>query len=399
MKHAPYFREQLLHIPWSRLEKDNSFNWDVVKIRLGILGEGLRFGYWSHPYGHRTHDESPTEIEETTGLPAEPTGPRGSPDYMHGQVMLNAAWSLSRIDRQWKLSDHTQIPTLFFADERDAPSRPEPGEVKDWETWYKWRGLPLSSPMALLMDRVLSVHHILVNVLRVADVKQVGGSSPTVITVHYLGGEVELNFIPLFSEIALLLPDTHIDLTIFGKAGYDLVHKARQKLASSPSSRVIASQDIVWSYTAPPKTGGGSIAIRIHSENELWTTQSQLSPGSKYPDAMVALNTGLTSYSTWSDPVLGATIHNIPFAVAEYDEQGLWMQKKRLPPNILQELLVLDRRQHTFSSIKEHGHQFASNPFHRPGQRSISHCRLPFVYNGFVMPVVMKGDLAHKRDK
>lgn len=198
MKTATYFREQLLQFPWSRLEKDNSFNWDVVKTRLGILGEGLRFGYWSHPYGHRTHDESPTEIEETTGLPAEPTGPRGSPDYMHGQVMLNAAWSLSRIDRQWKLSDRTQIPTLFFADERDAPSRPEPGEVKDWETWYKWRGLPLSSPVALLMDRVLSVYHILVNVLRVVDVKQVGGSSPTVITVHYLGGEVELNFIPLY---------------------------------------------------------------------------------------------------------------------------------------------------------------------------------------------------------
>lgn len=89
------------------------------------------------------------------------------------------------------------------------------------------------------------------------------------------------------------------------------------------------------------------------------------------------------------------------------------MQKKRLPLNILQELLVLDRRQQydmseekreelissTFSSMKEHGHQFASNPFHRPGQRSISHCRLPFVYNGFVMPVVMKGDLDHKRDK
>lgn len=116
--------------------------------------------------------------------------------------MLNAVWPLSTIDCQWKLSDSGQIPTLFFSDERDAPSRPVPGEVKDWSTWYKWRRLPLASPAALLMDHVLSVYHILLNILRVVDVKPVG-SSATTLDVHYLGAEVELNFIPLYTSIPL----------------------------------------------------------------------------------------------------------------------------------------------------------------------------------------------------
>lgn len=83
----------------------------------------------------------------------------------------------------------------------DPPLRPKPGEVKDWKSWYDWRGLSLESPAALLMDAPLSTYHLLVNILKVADPS---GAKPQTLNVHYLGVEIELNFLPLCVLKALL---------------------------------------------------------------------------------------------------------------------------------------------------------------------------------------------------
>lgn len=97
-----------------------------------------------------------------------------------------------------------------------------------------------------------------------------------------------------FSELALLLPNTHIEFTVFGKPAYDLVKTARR---SHPSS--LATQDIVWSYTAPKRTGGGSINIRLYSKEEYWTVPGVEKGDIKIPDAIIATNAGLLSYPPW----------------------------------------------------------------------------------------------------
>jgi hypothetical protein len=48
----------------------------------------------------------------------------------------------------------------------------------------------------LMMDYPMSVYHLLVDILKVVDV----GSAPNerkTLDVHYIGAEVELNFLPL----------------------------------------------------------------------------------------------------------------------------------------------------------------------------------------------------------
>lgn len=104
-----------------------------------------------------------------------------------------------------------------------------------------------------------------------------------------------------FSELTLLLPNTDIELVVFGKAGYNLVRLAKKEYRGS-----IATNDIVWNYTAPRKSGGGSINIRIHSATEDWTRTVVMS-GSK-PDAMVGLNAGILSYHSWGDPIIFSTM-------------------------------------------------------------------------------------------
>jgi hypothetical protein len=105
-----------------------------------------------------------------------------------------------------------------------------------------------------------------------------------------------------FSELALLLPNTDITLIIFGKAGCDLVQKAKQE-----HPRSLATKDIVWSYKAPKKCGGGSIKIKIYTAAETWT-RDVVSP-TKFPDVIIACNAGLLSYDSWGDPMIFSTMY------------------------------------------------------------------------------------------
>lgn len=90
-------------------------------------------------------------------------------------------------------------------------------------------------------------------------------------------------------------------MTFFGKPVYDLVSTARK---SYPSS--LAAQDIVWSYQAPKKTGGGSIDIKLYSDQEHWSRGVLLKGNGNLPDAMVACDAGLFAYPEWSDPMIFA---------------------------------------------------------------------------------------------
>lgn len=109
------------------------------------------------------------------------------------------------------------------------------------------------------------------------------------------------NKLSRFSELALLLPNTDIDLIVFGHPGANLVRQARKQYPGS-----IAANEIVWNYTAPRKCGGGSVNIKINSENGDWTRDT-ISYG-EYPHAIVGLNAGISSYPSWGDPVIFSTV-------------------------------------------------------------------------------------------
>ena len=303
MERLPYFRSVFHQFPWARTESDGTCSHSHLQARFGVLGSDLSVGYWCSPCRFSPHDE-PRKVNGKSKKAAKP--------YQHGAVLLGNKWP-SDIEA-WCLKNQEHVPRLHFLDENQAPEKPQPGQVKDWTSWYQWRGLSLDSPAALMMDYPLSVYHLLVDVLKVVDIERSTGKQQTLL-VHYLGAEVEINFLPLyapnsgrshrmtqltyphsFSELALLLPNTHIDLIIFGKAGRDLVLKAQQQHPGS-----LATRDPVWSYTAPKKTGGGSIDIRIHKESDTW---SRMSMTNGEPNVLIGLNAGLFSYPEWMEAIL-----------------------------------------------------------------------------------------------
>lgn len=100
-----------------------------------------------------------------------------------------------------------------------------------------------------------------------------------------------------FSELALLLPNTDIEMVLFGEPARKLVLQAKKQYPGS-----VATNEFVWKYTAPSKCGGGSIAIKIYTENGDWTRSVAINGDS--PDAMVGMNAGILAYQNWGDPVI-----------------------------------------------------------------------------------------------
>ena len=191
MTRLPQFRSVLEQFSWSRIESDGTFPVELIKARLKVLGSGgVPFGYWSVPGGQQSHDTS--AYARSAGA-LGPVFTRRSKEYMHGDIMLEKEWPTDI--EMWKI-DEKNIPHLFFTDEYPPPKQVVSGDVKDWKGWYEWRGLTLDSPAALLMDAPLSVYHLLVDILHVIDAKSTPEKRQK-LKIHFLGAEVELNFLPL----------------------------------------------------------------------------------------------------------------------------------------------------------------------------------------------------------
>ncbi|KAJ7290689.1 hypothetical protein C8J57DRAFT_1276299, partial [Mycena rebaudengoi] len=337
-----YFQAQLNQFTWGRLEHDGAFSNKFLQARFDVLDSDYRkVGFWA---------EWPSDVEG------------------------------------WKLQDEAFIPHIFFTGEFPPSARPRPDQVKDWKSWYDWRGLSLESPAAVLMDHVLTT-------LKVVNLQHPLGEKQ-VVDVHYLGAETELNYLPLFSELALLLPNTHINLTVFSPAAHDLLGHAKQHYPRS----IAARDGPVWEYTAPRSTGGGCIAISLyHAPPRPLNVPLQLRPftgvwecslmmlAPKDPDALVALNVGILSYNTWYEVVSCAAMANIPFACTDYAQQSAQMCADHIPEWLNAASRSFSPRENTHQQlVRQRTRPVTVNLFHRPGQRPISQVRSPNLSNGFI---------------
>ncbi|KAI5991624.1 hypothetical protein EDD15DRAFT_2388580 [Pisolithus albus] len=360
MEKVPLVQAILKQFPWGRIEKDGTFPHDFILAYYGVLGhEG--FGYWSTPGG-----SSPHMVHSDNRGPQDHDLLRVAPQdgYQHGYQLLHD----KHLDDKggWKLEDRL-IPKLQFEAGME-PAIASSANVTDWKSWYGWRDLPLESPAALLMHYPLTVYQLLS------------------LNVHYLGPEVELNMLPLFSELALLLPYTDIKLTMYGTAVYNLVQQAKKGSVAMKSKRRLP----VYTYTAPSSMGGSTLAVFLHGEHENWDPRLP-SMTNNLPDAIVASNAGLLSYKGWQGVILYCHVEGTPFAVTEYAEQSAEVQVEALPKILMNSMPYLQSRMNTsalLNLMSPRTYPIEFNPFQRPGQRYIGSVRLPNVSNGFTIKIV-----------
>ncbi|KAH9839866.1 uncharacterized protein C8Q71DRAFT_744582 [Rhodofomes roseus] len=362
MERLPETQAILRMFPWGRLESDGTFNFDIARARLDVLGSS-GYGYWSHRGGSAPHANV-----GPMGLGADPTfgGLLKLDNFIDGNDLLKKKHLTD--EQGWKLPSRL-IPYLDFT--HSSAKQPVivtelPERIRDWKSWYAWRGLPLESPAALLMAAPLSVYQLLVRCLEVTKPSAGSADKRVSLIVHLLGVEVELNHVPLFAELVLLLPYHDIKLVFFGGAVKAVVDAARKKPGA------LAAQDPVYTYRAPDALGAGALSVHFHGETKEWTPEGEV------PDAVVACNAGLGSYPEWIPVVRATHWAGIPFAVTEYAEQSAEHQRSLFPAYL------------AGGCEPREDYPIALNPFQQPGQRMVGVVRLPNAYNGFTLTVVKK---------
>lgn len=156
--------------PWARQTYDGSYTFDRYRDTRGLFGCGSDYGWWT---------EAPCSCENEL-------------DYMWGTQLLED----EHIDERqgWKLPDD-EIPWLDF-ESTDLPPPPTPPNFEHtWTSYYKWRGLPMHSPAALLLHWPLSVYRLLHQLHCIPSEIPLERRR---LTVHLLSVEKELDVLPMY---------------------------------------------------------------------------------------------------------------------------------------------------------------------------------------------------------
>ncbi|KAJ6510634.1 hypothetical protein C8R45DRAFT_964703 [Mycena sanguinolenta] len=373
MEHWPQVAAIQQLFPWSasvRTLREMPQIHNRIELTLGLKGESAENGYWREPAAF----EEPSEIF---------TSPMWSEAYIcHGSMLLEPV--LPSHVETWKLPMH-HIPHIQFETpelKSRMPALHDNDLVQDWASYYSWRKLDHDSPVALRMDMVLTVYHLLTKVLGVVATSKAALKSRRTLKIHLVGVEKELNIIPLFSELALLIPNADISITLFGHMCKGLCDTAASKYPGS-----LATQDTVFHYTAPVSVGGSTVRVKVNKETIVYNPTRP-----ERPDAFIAENAGL--FRTWSTAYQFSMVAEIPFAITQCHMTEVFEFKEHMlqwrdnvtrgmnaehgsPAGWAEDFEMLSRMNPRGAGL---------NPFMRPGLLDCSTFE-PRAYNGFVLRV------------
>lgn len=313
--------------------------------RRGLLGQ-TEVGYWAMP--------------NHAGGPYMPTGTDAG-GFMNGQMLLANEFPTQQAG--WKNLADDEYPST-------APNSQPPSEgIRTWEEYLNYRNIASTSIAPLLLTNVLTVYQMLFHNLGLYAkwIKRPKKKRQ----VYLLGVEVELNFIPLFTELAYLLPG--IDLTIH------MVSPAAKQLctegAKFPDSILAQSHNnIVLDAHAPSAIGGGRIRVELVDESEYFADLASMKSFSA--DAILGLNAGLATYSAWIPTLRKTLVCKMPFAFSDQTNLG-----QRLAEVIwFPQEVVGD-----FQSIDMPSLQIKLNPFHGVISRDVVAIRVPNINNGYIL--------------
>ncbi|TDL17379.1 hypothetical protein BD410DRAFT_754422, partial [Rickenella mellea] len=191
----------------------------------------------------------------------------------------------------------------------------------NWRSYYDWRGIPLKSPAALLLHWPLSVYRLL---FLLGFVPQDVEESRRKLVLYYIGVQQELDCLPVFGELALLLPNTDVELIMFGQRAYQLT-----TLAKPPA---LASRDYVFEYTAPAECGAGSVRIRLDKTSDYWDPATiMFDHPHPFPDAFIGLNSGISAHKQWAPVVIMSRALGIPFGITDFNRDCLAADANEYP--------------------------------------------------------------------
>nr|XP_022333598.1 zinc finger MYND domain-containing protein 15-like isoform X1 [Crassostrea virginica] len=204
--------------------------------------------------------------------------------------------------------------------------------IVDWASYYKCRELDLSSPVAILLQWPLTVFFIIQNVLN--------GTEPgNEVNIDIVGVEKEVELVPVFKELGNLLPESKIDIHMFGR---HLHPQVKEK---------------TWSF--------GSVVVSVH--NELYH-KNVCAPQAQTPHLVIGFNAGIAAYSSWIPTIKKLKSMKVPTYFTDYCKSSIELSRLML---------------------KDHCDVMTSdpilNPFRSPIRMTSSDHDLPWFSNAYIL--------------
>lgn len=318
--------------------------------RRGLLGQA-NVGFWAMP--------------NYSGGPYMEAGGKDPSGFMNGQMLLDPAFPSLQMGWTDNLKD-----TEFPSSEPPESLPPDEG-IRNWEEYMRYRNLSTTSIAPLLLTHVLTVYQMLVHDLGFLAASANGKKKKKKRSVYLLGVEVELNQIPLFAELAYLLPGIDLILRMVSPAAIGLCQEAK----NYPKCIIAQNDDnVVLDFRAALTAGGGRVRIQLVEESEYFADLT--ADKSMSADAVLGLNAGLATYSAWIPTMRKILVCGTPFAFSDQTKLGLRQAQVLWFPNEV----VAD-----FQSITVPPLEIKLNPFHGVVSRDVAAVHVPNLSNGYIL--------------
>lgn len=340
---------------------EGSFFDSEFRERLGIYGQE-EVGFWAQP--------------QTLGAPYMANG-KDITGFQNGAMLLQPEFP--SLKEGWKILKTTEYPPA------EPPTNPLPPQgIRNWREYLAWRNLEATSIAPLLLSYVLTVYQMLHHELGFC--AQETSKNKSTLRVYLVGVESELNFIPIFAELAFLMPGIDLNLIMISPAAKQICLESKKYPNSILQGKRGRSSkrdqgNLEHTVLDIPSPEGGRLRVGLCSQVEYLHEIARVPFSLPLPHAVIGLNAGLGSYGTWARSILGLLDVNIPFCFSDQAKLQLHFVEKVWLPQLCRQWndpRITAKEVLDFMTIK-------LNPFHGIVNRDVAAILVPNINNGYLL--------------
>jgi hypothetical protein len=320
-------------------------------VRMG-LHKRIDTSFWARPspfvggtFEHSTDQIDPNHVK--------------SVGFLSGSMLLRSEFP--SLKQGWVNLKGKDYPP------NEPPKKKPDALVQSWKEYMEFRGLPSSSIAPLLLNNVMTVFQML---------KELGITSGKK-DVCMLGVEFEMNMIPLFGELAYLMPDLDLTLIMISPCVKTICEKAKEFPDSIISKAPMYGPNHVVYDNNP--TGFGRVQVVLYPKTNYWHEGGQQDGQLRSCHAAIGLNAGIASYRSWIHTFLNLVRNDKPFAFSAFDMASMTDDTTRIA-QVFQE-----NREREWRGPAEGSLTTKLNPFHNVVNRDLGIMVLPNIDNGYLL--------------
>ncbi|XP_006863384.1 PREDICTED: zinc finger MYND domain-containing protein 15 [Chrysochloris asiatica] len=237
-----------------------------------------------------------------------------------------------------------------------------------WQDYYKWRGLSLDSPMAVLLTYPLTIYYVITHLVP-QSFPELNIQNKQSLKIHVVEAGKEFDLVMVFWELLILLPHVALELQFVGDdlpPESDQQHFTLQRDGPEVSVRPGSGVSARLSSGCKEKGGRRDLQIKVSAR------PYHLLQGPK-PDLVIGFNSGFGLKDTWLSSLPRLQSLRVPAFFTESSEYGCVMDDQTM-------------------AVATGGGTSSpqTNPFRSPFRLRAADNRLPWYCNAFIFHLVYK---------